>query len=123
MDDSTYIIPGAVVHALSDLATLTVDPKDLIVLYSDGGAHAAQGWVLLQMRGVTNARVLHDGMNGWEDDVLSPTAPAGSDTAGVARFREVRELSLWFGGRPLAAGIADAFRDPNEPRRRRRRTC
>ncbi|MBL8981418.1 MAG: YeeE/YedE family protein [Gemmatimonadetes bacterium] len=124
LDDSTYIIPGASPHSLQELTKLEFSPDELVVLYSDGGAHAAQGWVLLQMRGVTNARVLHDGMAGWEDEVLSPVAPPATDTAAAARFRPVRELSLWFGGRPLAAGIADAFRDPSEPRgRRRRRTC
>ncbi len=125
VDTGTYVIPGAELVSLGDLATLPVGAGDFLVLYSDGGAHAAQGWVLLQMRGIRNARVLKDGMAAWEDDVLEPILPTGDDVASRAAAARTRALSLWFGGRPRTGeGPFDrATRDGTEPRRRRRRTC
>lgn len=125
LDTGTYVIPGAQAMSLAALATLPVAPGELVVLYSDGGAHAAQAWVLLQLRGVTNARVLRDGMAAWEDDVLAPVAPATPDSATAERWREVRALSLWFGGQPRVGpgGVESHFREAAAPGRRRRRTC
>lgn len=123
VDTGTYIIPGAEVRSLEDVARLKVKPGEFIVLYSDGGAHAAQGWVLMQLRGVTNVRVLRDGMAAWEDEVLTPVAPQGGDSATAARWREVRELSLWFGGQPRVGVMTRSIRETVAPGRRRRRTC
>ena len=39
-------------------------PSDTIVLLSEGGAHAAQAWVLLQVRGYRNVFFLRDGIGG-----------------------------------------------------------
>lgn len=123
IDSTTYTIPGAVVVPLRDIVTLEVDAGDDLVVYSDGGAHAAQAWVLLRARGVTNVRVLKDGMAAWEDDVLSPTAPSADDPEAQRDFQRVRELSLWFGGRPrLEAGPFEKAVRAESPRRRRR-TC
>jgi rhodanese-related sulfurtransferase/uncharacterized membrane protein YedE/YeeE len=101
LDSSTYVIPGAETVPLDELTSLEVSPRDHLVLYSDGGAHAAQAWVLLRARGLTDVKVLKDGMAAWEDEVLEPAPPAPSavaeDTA-QRRFKRARDLSLWFGG-------------------------
>lgn len=125
VDTGTYVIPGAELASLGDLATLPVGAGDLLVLYSDGGAHAAQGWVLLQLRGIRNARVLKDGMAAWEDDVLEPVLPSGDDDAARADAARLRALSLWFGGRPHAgdAPFERATPESDGTRKRRRRTC
>ncbi|MFN8580201.1 MAG: rhodanese-like domain-containing protein [Gemmatimonadaceae bacterium] len=121
MDSETYVIPGAEVVPLSALAGLRVDPSERIVLYSDGGAHAAQGWVLLRARGLRNVFVLKDGMAAWEDEVLSPPFPATADDSAKARFARARELGQWFGGRPRL--IARPAPSESTTVRRRRRTC
>lgn len=124
-DDSTlYAIPGAERVALGDVADLTIAPNEHVVLYSDGGAHAAQAWVILRARGFHNVHVLRDGLAAWEDDVLSPAMPAVSDSLTAKRFAEIRALSLWFGGRPHTAGAFEQGTTlrPTAPRRRRR-TC
>ncbi|MGE0441999.1 MAG: YeeE/YedE thiosulfate transporter family protein [Gemmatimonadales bacterium] len=118
-----YRIPGSEAVPVSAIATLAVRPDETIVLYSDGGTHAAQAWVLLRARlgaGRSGGRpwllVLRDGLAGWEDEVLSPR-PAGEDSVSQARFRRARGLSLWFGGipsatpRPAAAGAANRRRN------------
>jgi uncharacterized membrane protein YedE/YeeE/rhodanese-related sulfurtransferase len=121
LDTSTYVIPGAVAIGIEDLDTLIVQPGDQVVLYSDGGAHAAQAWVLLRVRGIDNVLVLKDGMAAWEDEVLSPLPATTADDSAKARFQRARELSLWFGGFPRIMPI-----DPTTtsyPRGRRRRSC
>lgn len=119
LDSLTYLIPGAAAITLQDLDTLTVRAGDQVVLYSDGGAHAAQGWVLLRVRGIRNALVLKDGMAAWEDEVLSPLPPTTPDDSATTRFRRARDLSLWFGGFPRLVPTPA----PEGVRPRRRRTC
>ena len=120
LDTSTYLIPGAVAVSMQSLDSLRPAPDEQLVLYSDGGAHAAQAWVLLRVRGVRNARVLKDGMAAWEDEVLSPVLPAVADDSARTRFARARELSLWFGGFPRL--VADDG-PVSTTRARRRRTC
>lgn len=121
LDTSTYVIPGAMPVSMRDLDTVRVMPDERLVLYSDGGAHAAQAWVLLRVRGIQNARVLKDGMAAWEDEVLSPLLPSVPDDSAKARFQQARALSLWFGGVPRL--VPDASANSSAPRARRRRTC
>jgi uncharacterized protein len=123
-DDSTlYSIPGAERVALTALPAFPVEPGEHIVLYSDGGTHAAQGWVLLRARGISDVRVLRDGLAAWEDDVLSPVIPPAADAQAQKRADEVRALSLWFGGRPRVAGPFESTTSHSSAPRRRRRTC
>jgi 3-mercaptopyruvate sulfurtransferase SseA len=123
LDSMTYMIPGARAISLGALRALDVPRDDIVVLYSDGGAHAAQGWILLQLQGYRRARVLKDGMAAWEDEVLSPLVMPVTDDASREREARVRALSLWFGGRPRL-GDAPFTQATNDPTlRRRRRTC
>ena len=121
LDTNTYVIPGAAAVSLEDLDTVHVDVGERLVLYSDGGAHAAQAWVLLRVRGLRDVRVLKDGMAAWEDEVLSPPLPAVPDDSAKARFQKAKELSLWFGGFPRL--VPDDSAPASTPRTRRRRTC
>jgi rhodanese-related sulfurtransferase/uncharacterized membrane protein YedE/YeeE len=121
LDTSTYVIPGATPVSLEALDTIRVKLGEQLVLYSDGGAHAAQAWVLLRVRGIRNALVLKDGMAAWEDEVLSPLLPAVPDDTARTRFQRAKELSLWFGGFPRI--VPDESSSSTAPRPRRRRTC
>ena len=122
-DSTLYVIPGAERVALAGIARLDVGPGEHLVLYSDGGTHAAQAWVLLRARGITGVRVLKDGLAAWEDDVLAPVLPAGGDSTGGDAAARVRALSLWFGGQPRAAGAFERGTGERNTPRRRRRTC
>jgi uncharacterized membrane protein YedE/YeeE/rhodanese-related sulfurtransferase len=121
LDTSTYLIPGAIAISMKDLDTVRVAPGERLVLYSDGGAHAAQAWVLLRVRGLRDVLVLKDGMAAWEDEVLSPLLPSVPDDSAKARFGRAKELSLWFGGFPRL--VPDESSPSSAPRARRRRTC
>ena len=54
-----------------------IDPEKLVVLYTNGGTHAAQAWILLQQQGFTNTTVLLGGLNYWVDVYSNPTPPEG----------------------------------------------
>ena len=54
-----------------------IDPEKLVILYSNGGTHAAQVWVLLQQKGYSNTTVLLGGLNYWVDVYSNPTPPEG----------------------------------------------
>ena len=54
-----------------------IDPEKLVILYSNGGTHAAQAWVLLQAQGITNTTILLGGLNYWVDVYSNPTPPQG----------------------------------------------
>ncbi|HSA56177.1 MAG TPA: YeeE/YedE thiosulfate transporter family protein [Gemmatimonadaceae bacterium] len=124
VEAGTYRIPGARIVPLDSIPLLPVARGEDIVLYSDGGAHAAQAWVLLRARGVATARVLEDGLAGWEDEVLSPVPPTTPDDSAQTRFRRARALALWFGGRPRLMPVADTPAPARvAPRPRRRNTC
>jgi rhodanese-related sulfurtransferase len=71
------------------------DPAETVVLISDGGAHAAQAWVLLESSGVTNVYFLRGGIGEWIDEILSPAKPT--------------ELTRYFGGMRRREGdVVDA---------------
>jgi rhodanese-related sulfurtransferase len=106
---TAYHIPSAERIPLGALATMRFDPKSTLVLYSEGGAHAAQGWVLLRTAGVRNVYFLRGGILDWMDDVMSPAKSS--------------ELTRYFGGVartnavPLPAGTTEIVA------RMRRRSC
>ena len=54
-----------------------LDDEKLLILYSNGGTHAAQGWVLLQQQGFDNCTVLLGGLNYWMDVYTNPDPPTG----------------------------------------------
>jgi len=57
-----------------------LDPDKLLVLYSNGGTHAAQAWILLQLQGFENSTVLLGGLNYWVDVYTNPEPPTGHYT-------------------------------------------
>jgi len=95
-----YHLPRAERIALESLASTPFRATDTVVLVSDGGAHAAQAWVLLQALGLRRVTFLRGGLNEWIDTVLNPTIGADAAPGPLAAFRRVSELSRYFGGVP-----------------------
>ena len=94
-----YHIPSAERLPLTALAALAPTDGETLVLYSEGGAHAAQGWVLLRASGHRRVYFLRGGLLDWMDDVMSPALPNDSSRATVAA------LSRYFGGVPRAGAV------------------
>lgn len=95
---ASYHIPGAESVPLSELTDYPLLPGEKIVLYSDGGIHAAQGWMLLRAVGFKAVYALLLGLNGWTDEVLYPAPPAGDDPQARAQFERAAALATFFGG-------------------------
>jgi len=81
---------------------------ETVVLYSEGGAHAAQAWVFLKAAGVRNVMFVAGGLGDWFDEVMNPVVPAAPSPAEAAQVADVTELSTYFGGTPRAAPAGGA---------------
>jgi rhodanese-related sulfurtransferase len=101
-----YHIPSAERVPLNELARLAPKGDETLVLYSEGGAHAAQGWVLLRSVGFTKVYFLRGGLLDWMDDVMSPTLPEQTGKASADSARDDHAaLSRYFGGVPRVGAV------------------
>ena len=80
-------LPGARPATIEEVVKTRFAPGDTLVLYSAGGAHAAQAWVLLRAAGYERVYFLRGGYREW-------TAFLQSDA----------EASAYFGRAPEANG-------------------
>jgi rhodanese-related sulfurtransferase len=96
-------IPTAERIPLSELSRTPFRRDETIVLYSEGGAHAGQGWVFLRALGYTRVYFLRGGLREWLDDVMSPTISASAADSTKKAFAHVSDLSRYFGGSPQIA--------------------
>lgn len=99
-DFKEYHVPGAERIELSQLVATHFSPDETIVLYSDGGAHAAQGWVFLRALGYKRVYFLRGGLYEWLDQVMNPTIASGASQPARNEFARIAELSRYFGGVP-----------------------
>lgn len=97
---SAYHVPGAERLGLEALAGTRFLPTETIVLYSEGGAHAAQAWVFLRALGYRNVFFLRGGLYEWLEQVMNPTLPADATPAARKAFERAAALSRYFGGVP-----------------------
>ena len=113
--DSEYAefhIPSAERADLKQLATMPLDSAATYVLYSEGGAHAAQAWVLLRARGIENAYFLRGGLYEWMSTVVNPRLPESSTRA---QRDSVLELTQYFGGQLEIVPNAPLTESPASP--------
>ncbi len=71
-----------------------------IVLYSEGGTHAAQVWFMLRARGFSHVYFLREGLYEWTARVMTPMLPSDATPAESASYRIDAEMSRYFGGTP-----------------------
>jgi rhodanese-related sulfurtransferase len=95
-----YHIPLAERIPLGDLTKTPFKKDETIVLYSDGGEHAAQGWVFLRALGYTHVYFLRGGLYEWLDEVMNPTVSPTANDSVRGEFKKVAEISRYFGGVP-----------------------
>ncbi|MFN7942139.1 MAG: rhodanese-like domain-containing protein [Thermoanaerobaculia bacterium] len=97
---AAYHLPTAENLELPALVRERFTGDETLVLYSGGGAHAAQAWVLLAARGQSSVFFLRGGLAAWLDEVMNPTLARDAPPAAVAEFERVAALSRYFGGVP-----------------------
>ncbi len=93
-----YHIPGAELMSLTELLNGGVKRNEHIFLYSHGGTHASQAWVLLKTKRVDSVFTLIGGMRGWESEILFPVL--NSDLVEKKIVEQRKTLSTFFGGTP-----------------------
>jgi rhodanese-related sulfurtransferase len=98
-----YHIPTAENVPIAQLPDYPLGRNEKIVLYSEGGIHSAQAWFLLKAQRYPGAYILFGGLEGWNDDVLYPTAPPHPSPQEAAAFERAIQVSRFFGGTPRAA--------------------
>lgn len=110
---AAYHIPTAENVPLDQLVDYGLGRNEKIVLYSEGGIHAAQAWMLLKAERYAGVTLLFGGLDAWKDEVLYPVAPDSADRTAVARFEATAQRARHFGGAPRAVGGAPALDLPN----------
>jgi rhodanese-related sulfurtransferase len=103
-----YHIPGAQNVPLSTILDGALARTDRIVLYGDGGVHAAQAWMVLKGRGYRQVYTLREGLDAWKDEVLFPVMPQSPTADQLARFERSAQVAKFFGGQPRAAATPGA---------------
>lgn len=105
-DYATYHIPTAENVPVSQLPEFPLLPTEKVVLYSEGGIHAAQAWMLVRAQGHTAVYTVLGGLDGWKDEVLFPVMPAEATAQQRARFEQSAALARFFGGQVRVASEA-----------------
>jgi hypothetical protein len=108
---AAYHVPTAENVPVSALPDFPLLPKEKVVLYSEGGIHAAQAWFLLRAQGHAAVYTVLGGLDGWKDEVLFPVMPAGASPQELARFERTAAVARFFGGTPRTASDAAAATD------------
>lgn len=105
-DFATYHIPTAENVPLAKLPDWGLGRNEKIILYSDGGIHAAQAWMLLRVQGYQGVTTLFGGLDAWKDEVVFPVAPVNPNVAQATQFERRVQVARHFGGqgRPATAG-------------------
>jgi rhodanese-related sulfurtransferase len=99
-DFEDYHIPVAERIPLDSLAHSKFKPSETVVLYSGGGAHAAQGWVFLKALGNEKVFFLRGGVDEWLEEVMNPQFPRNAPPAEKVEMDSIAALSRYFGGVP-----------------------
>lgn len=82
------------------LDELPVDPERRIVVYAATPREAAAARRRLAAAGHPAPRYLADGVGEWTREILNPVLPTEAGPGERERFREIAELSRYFGGLP-----------------------
>ncbi len=101
-----YHVPTAESVTLAALPDAPLARNEKIVLYSEGGIHASQAWMLLRAQGFKSVYTLKGGLEQWKDDVLFPTLAESATPRERARFERSAALARFFGGTPRIGGAA-----------------
>jgi rhodanese-related sulfurtransferase len=103
-----YHIPTAENVPLATVADGALGRTEKIVLYGEGGIHAAQAWMVLKGLGFTRVATLREGLDAWKDEVLFPALPPSPTPGQQARFERAAQVARFFGGQPRAVAAPGA---------------
>ena len=107
-DFAEYHVSSAENITLSGLDQSNLQHNEKIILYSDGGIHSAQAWMLLEAKGFKGVYILRGGLEEWKDQILFPHIPENPTPAQMVEFAKTKEVSKFFGGTPQSGGTMEA---------------
>lgn len=99
-DYVNYHIPGAELMTLSELIRSPIRKDELVILYSEGGIHAGQAWVMLKAKGFQKVFIISGGLAAWRSEILSPVLSLNATESEKRIFEQRSKMSLYFGGSP-----------------------
>lgn len=117
-----FHVPTAERIPIDSLPMTRFRRDETIVLYSEGGAHAAQAWVFLRAMGYDSVYFLRGGLYEWLDLVMNPTFAPATTSKDSAKLAELMDVSRYFGGTPqigVPSLLHDALPAPHEHAERR----
>lgn len=83
---------------MSDLVKADFPHDAPIIVYSAGGAHAAQAWMLLRFKGYRDVFFLREGVYEWMATVVQPQLAVDATADERKQFERAKVLSHFFGG-------------------------
>lgn len=95
---AAYHIPGSENIEVTDLATADMNRNEKIVVYSEGGIHAAQAWMMLAGRGYKHSYILFGGLEEWKAAILFPRLPDNPTVAERDSVEKIKAACSFFGG-------------------------
>jgi rhodanese-related sulfurtransferase len=110
-DYEEYSIPTAENIPIASLFDASLQRNEKLILYSEGGIHAAQAWFLLKAQQYNNSYILRDGLAEWKDKILFPSIAENATAEEKAAFEKQKAVSAYFGGAPRT-GSTDAKTTP-----------
>lgn len=102
-----YHIPSAELVLLAELNQYPLLRNEKIVLYSEGGIHSAQAWMLLRAKGYNAVYMLFGGLEEWTDKILFPKLAQNATPEQITAFEKMKEVSKFFGGSPQVGGTTE----------------
>ncbi|MBI3112348.1 MAG: hypothetical protein HYZ01_12345 [Ignavibacteriales bacterium] len=112
---ASYHIPTAQLLSMEELLEERSPKEEMLVLYSEGGIHAAQAWMLLKAKGLANVYTLKGGLNAWKEDILFPVLSETASPEERVLFAKRKALSEYFGRESLPVR-RDTTAAPAKPR-------
>ena len=103
-----YHIPTAQNTPMNVLTDAGLGRQEKLVLYSEGGIHSAQAWMLLRAQGYASVYMLKGGLDEWTDQVVFPVVADNPTAAERTRDERRRSISAFFGGQPRSASAVAA---------------
>lgn len=108
-DFPVYHIPTAEHVILAGLSDYPIQRNEKIILYSEGGIHSAQAWMLLKAMKFRGVYILRGGLEEWQTRILFPPIPQNPTPEQASLFETIEEVSRFFGGTPQGqAGGTDS---------------
>lgn len=94
---ASYHIPTAELLSIEQLLEERGSEDEMLVLYSEGGIHAAQAWMLMKAKGRSNVYTLKRGLTAWKEDILFPVLSESASREERVVFAKRKALSEYYG--------------------------